>query len=114
MPDIMRPLMSLDEVREKYFGGSFLDDTDFMKQYQGTFDNFNRLPDSFSNTLGQPGSVDPDELKEIHQLIQKAWPQPHAAYSNQDGTYEMTEILEDTDELCPCGATWRHDDCEHT
>ncbi len=94
---------------------------DFTKQYMGTFDdNLGRLPDSFSDQIGQQGFISPQaiaNIKRMKKLIDQAWkgrePEPQAAYVDPDGAQHPTGILEDTDEMCPCGATWRHDDCEH-
>ncbi len=101
---------------------------------------FDKLPDSFSKQVGQLGTplTRDDIMSSLNQLQDPVWlaerekldkelrdslwkrlerrikPQPQARYVDHDGEQHVTEILEDTDELCPCGATWRHDDCEHT
>ncbi len=90
---------------------------DLERTLMSAFDDLDRLPDSFSNQVGQLGSpLDwPSRWsKPFVGFDTAAKPEPQGTYVDPDGTQHDTKLLEDTDEMCSCGATWRHDDCEHT
>ncbi len=126
MPDIHKILDFKD--MKQYINGSIQGSPPDLSARQ-TIDDIERTlmatfddpPDSFSGQVGQRADqkMINAELKKVAKLFPQGpfgppEPRSHARYVDQDGEQHVTEILEDTDELCPCGATWRHDDCEHT
>lgn len=115
-----QPRLSLIEELDKFKWAPHISARQYIDDIERKLlASFDDLPESFSNQVGQSGSAGGTQAavaraKAYLGIDTAAKPEPQGTYVDPDGTQHDTKLLEDTDELCPCGATWRHDDCEHT